>query len=193
LRYNQYVFVLKWHLSLCLKLKSCYTTNLELPWVYLVAVVVSPLSCSIVSLLSCCIRTVFVLCTRTIKVRSYFMTDGQSVGMSWYRALLWDLWPDITSCQNVAVWNLRSFLWGALSDERTGLQFTVQSLNGPSRVEPVTILYCLIWDLANLEGQVPIFISPRNKVAQLYPWAVGSLYFISYDSQGYGGGIPTLP
>jgi hypothetical protein len=36
------------------------------------------------------------------------------------------------------------FLWGALFDERTGLQFVVQSLNGPSRAEPVTILYCLI-------------------------------------------------
>jgi hypothetical protein len=35
-------------------------------------------------------------------------------------------------------------LWGALSDERTGLQFAVQSPNGPSRAEPVTILYCLI-------------------------------------------------
>jgi hypothetical protein len=35
-------------------------------------------------------------------------------------------------------------LWGALSDERTGLQFAVQTLNGPSRAEPVTILYCVI-------------------------------------------------
>jgi hypothetical protein len=26
--------------------------------------------------------------------------------MSWYRAPLWDLRPDITSCRNVAVWNL---------------------------------------------------------------------------------------
>jgi hypothetical protein len=31
------------------------------------------------------------------------MTDGQSVSMSWYRAPLWDLRPDITSCRNVAV------------------------------------------------------------------------------------------
>jgi hypothetical protein len=38
------------------------------------------------------------------------------------------------------------FLRGALSDERTGLQFAVQSLNGPSRAEPITILYCVIWD-----------------------------------------------
>jgi hypothetical protein len=36
------------------------------------------------------------------------------------------------------------FLWGALSGERTGLQFAVQSLNGPSRAEHVTILHCLI-------------------------------------------------
>jgi hypothetical protein len=34
----------------------------------------------------------------------------------------------------------------------------------------------------NLEGQVPVFISPRNKVAQLYPWALGSPFFASYDS-----------
>jgi hypothetical protein len=29
--------------------------------------------------------------------------------------------PDVTSCRSVAVF----FLWGTLSDERTGLQFTV--------------------------------------------------------------------
>jgi hypothetical protein len=59
------------------------------------------------------------------------------------------------------------FLWGALSDERTGLQFAVQSLNGPSRAEPVTILYCLILDSTNLESQVPVFIFPRNRVAAI--------------------------
>jgi hypothetical protein len=62
--------------------------------------------------------------------------------MSWCLAPLWDLRPDIASCRNVAV----LLLWGALSDEWTGLQFAVQSLNGPNRAEPVTILYCLIWD-----------------------------------------------
>jgi hypothetical protein len=48
-----------------------------------------------------------------------------------------------------------------------------------------------VWDsrLTNLEGQVPVFISPRNRVARLYPQALGSLYVASYDSQGYGGGI----
>jgi hypothetical protein len=74
------------------------------------------------------------------------------------------------------------FLWGALSDEKTGLQFAAQSLNGPSRLEPITILYCLIWDSFNLEGQVPVFISPRNRVAQLYSRAMASLYVVSYGS-----------
>jgi hypothetical protein len=32
--------------------------------------------------------------------------------MSWYRAPLWDLRPDITSCRNVAVWNFRSCFYG---------------------------------------------------------------------------------
>jgi hypothetical protein len=38
--------------------------------------------------------------------------------------------------------------------------------------------------LPNLEDQVPVFISPRNRVAQLYPRALGSLFVVSYDSQG---------
>jgi hypothetical protein len=57
----------------------------------------------------------------------------------------------------------------------------------------ITILYYLIWDSSNLEGQVPVFISRRSRVAQLYPRSLGSLYVVSYDSQGYGGGILTLP
>jgi hypothetical protein len=48
-----------------------------------------------------------------------------------------------------------------------------------------------IRDSPNLEGQVPVFISPRKRVAQLYPQALGSLFVASYDTQGYGGGIRT--
>jgi hypothetical protein len=67
-----------------------------------------------------------------------------------------------------------------------------QSLLGRSPAELTTIFYCFIWDSPNLEGQVPVFISPRNRVAQLYPWALGSLYVASYDSQGSGGGLEYL-
>jgi hypothetical protein len=50
-----------------------------------------------------------------------------------------------------------------------------QSLLGRSPAELTIIFYCLIWDSPNLEGQVPVFISPQNKVAQLCPRALGSL------------------
>jgi hypothetical protein len=46
-----------------------------------------------------------------------------------------------------------------------------------------------IRDYLNLECQVLVFISPRNSVAQLYRQTLGTLYFSSYDSEGYGGGI----
>jgi hypothetical protein len=51
------------------------------------------------------------------------------------------------------------------------------------------ILLSQIRDSPNLEGQVPVFISPRNRVAQLYSQALGPLLVASYDSQGYSGGI----
>jgi hypothetical protein len=55
----------------------------------------------------------------------------------------------------------------------------------------MTIFYCLRFETPpNLEGQVPVFISPRN-MARLYSQALGSLFVASYDSQGYGGGIRT--
>jgi hypothetical protein len=51
------------------------------------------------------------------------------------------------------------------------------------------ILLSQIRDSPNLESQVPVFISPRNRVAQLYPQALGYIFVSSYDSQVYGGGI----
>jgi hypothetical protein len=40
------------------------------------------------------------------------------------------------------------------------------------------ILLSQIRDSPNLEGQAPVFISPRNRVAQLYPQALGSFFTI---------------
>jgi hypothetical protein len=60
-------------------------------------------------------------------------------------------------------------MWGALSDERTGLSFTIaspaQSFPGPTPVGLLTIFYCLRFET--------------------------SLFVASYYSQGYGGGIRT--
>jgi hypothetical protein len=37
--------------------------------------------------------------------------------------------------------------------------------------------------------QVPVLLCSRNRVTQIYPRALGSLSVVSYDLQGYGGGI----
>jgi hypothetical protein len=44
-----------------------------------------------------------------------------------------------------------------------------------------------------MEGQIPVFIYPRNRVAQLHPEALGSFLVASCDSQGYGGMYSTSP
>jgi hypothetical protein len=89
-------------------------------------------------------------------------------------------------------------MWGAVSDERMGLSFTVFAGPGQrshSRVRvPRTrdhILPSQIRDPPNLEGQLSGFISLRNLVAQLYLQALGFIFVASYDSQGYCGGIQT--
>jgi hypothetical protein len=51
------------------------------------------------------------------------------------------------------------------------------------------ILLSQIRDSSNLDGQVLVFISPRKRVAQLYPQSLASLFVTFYDQEGYGGGI----
>jgi hypothetical protein len=51
----------------------------------------------------------------------YITTDGQPVSLSWYKAPIWGLRPDIYYCLTVA----SLLMWGTLSDERTGLPFTI--------------------------------------------------------------------
>jgi hypothetical protein len=90
----------------------------------------------------------------------------QSASLSWNKALIWALRSDINYYQTVA----GLLLWGAFSDERTGLSFTIAA--GPRRLshsriqspmELATIFYCFGFET--------------------------SLFVASYDSQGYGGGI----
>jgi hypothetical protein len=100
---------------------------------------------------------------------------------------LWNLWPDITSCQKAAVWKLRFCFCGAPLLTRGRVCSAITQWSEPRRTHNHTLLSLL----PNLECQVPVFISPRNRVFQLYPLALGSLYVASYDSQGYSGGILT--
>jgi hypothetical protein len=83
-------------------------------------------------------------------------------------------------------------------DKRTGVSFTIAS--GPHqhslsrvRVPRDSRPYCLRLETApTWWPRPPVFISPRNRVTQLHPQALGSLFVVFYDSQGYGEGIRTL-
>jgi hypothetical protein len=58
---------------------------------------------------------------------SYVTTDGQSAKLSWNKAPIWGLRPDIYYRRTVA----GLLMWGARSEERTGLSFTIAA--GPSQ------------------------------------------------------------
>jgi hypothetical protein len=49
------------------------------------------------------------------------MTDGQSVSLSRCQVPIWSLRPDFCYCQTIS----GLLIWGALSEERTGLSFTL--------------------------------------------------------------------
>jgi hypothetical protein len=95
----------------------------------------------------------------------------QSVSLSLFLALIWGPWPGFCYCQTVE----GLLMWSALSDEKTGMKFIIASsprqrshlwVRVPQDSWPYITVS--IWDSWNLEGQVPEFISTRNRVAQLY-------------------------
>jgi hypothetical protein len=95
--------------------------------------------------------------------------------MSWYRVPLWDLWPDIISWRNVAVCNLRSCICGVPSLTR-GRVCNLRSNHSVVRVaQNPKPCFTVSSKTPNLEGQVPVLISPRNRVAQLTPG-----HFVTY-------------
>jgi hypothetical protein len=53
--------------------------------------------------------------------QSYVTTDGQPASLSWNKAPIWGLRPDLDYCLTVA----GLLISGALSDERTGLPFAI--------------------------------------------------------------------
>jgi hypothetical protein len=54
-------------------------------------------------------------------IKSYVTTDGQSASLSWNKAPIWGLRPDLDYSQTVA----GLLMWGVLCDERTGLSFAI--------------------------------------------------------------------
>jgi hypothetical protein len=55
------------------------------------------------------------------QIQSYITTDSQPASLSWNKAPIWGLRPDLDYCLSVA----GLLVWGALSDERMGLPFAI--------------------------------------------------------------------
>jgi hypothetical protein len=54
-----------------------------------------------------------------VEVKVMLQTTLQSASLSWNKAPIWGLRPDLYYCQTVTGF----LMWGALSDEKTGLSF----------------------------------------------------------------------
>jgi hypothetical protein len=78
--------------------------------------------------------------------QSHVTPDGQSASLSWNKAPIWGLRQDFYYCQTVA----GLLMWVALSDERTGVSFTIaagprQRSNSRVRVRWDSRPYFLRW------------------------------------------------
>jgi hypothetical protein len=65
--------------------------------------------------------------------QSYVTTDGQSASLSWNKAPIWVLRPDLYYCQTAA----SLLMWGALSDVRKSLSFA--SARTPRKTRPLLL------------------------------------------------------
>jgi hypothetical protein len=99
------------------------------------------------------------------EVRNYFTTDVQSVSQSVCSGVEHPLGlaTRYYFCQYVVVWKSRSCFCGAPSLTRRRV-WNLQCNHSMVRVAQNTYPYFIVmWDSPNQEGQVPVFISPRNR------------------------------
>jgi hypothetical protein len=82
----------------------------------------------------------------TQKSQSYVTTDGQSASLSWNKAPIWR--PDLYYCQTVA----GLLVWGALSDERTGLSFARVTISSNKYVDSMYNLHFTCMYIQHIQG-----------------------------------------
>jgi hypothetical protein len=112
--------------------------------------------------------------------QSYITTDGQSASLSRCQTPIWD--PQQTSLIFLIIFRELLVSWcGAPSLTRSrarslqlllGLASSV-FLRPESGGVMTIILLSQIWDSSNLEGQVPIFISPQDQASLVIPQDTG--------------------
>jgi hypothetical protein len=126
---------------------------------------------------------------------SYFTTGAlPPISLSWWQASLWRLTTSnfifqLNTC-GYSPYVTSSLMRGWVCHLQLLLVYaSAFILRSESHRTYDQLLLSQIQDSPNLEGLVPVFISPRNRVARLYPQTLDSLVVASCDSQGYSGGI----
>jgi hypothetical protein len=94
---------------------------------------------------------------------SYVMTDGQPISLSWSQA-------PCGAPSQMRGWVCHNCCWPS----------PAQSFSRTSSAWLMTIFYSQIWDSPNLEGQVPVFISPKNRVAQHFFYGCMCIHWHGY-------------
>jgi hypothetical protein len=108
--------------------------------------------------------------------QSYITTDGQSASLFWCQAPIWHPRPIFPLLSFII---FRQFddvgrpLWREVGSVVFSFCWASPALPSSDDSHGTHEHILLSWDSPNLEGQVPVFISPRNKVAHLYPRALG--------------------
>jgi hypothetical protein len=87
------------------------------------------------------------------------MIDGQSVSLSWCRALIWSSWPHFCFLfDNWGFLDVGHPVWrkdgSVIYSYNWFWAWPEQSFSGPSWAELTTIFYCPIWYSPSLKGQV---------------------------------------
>jgi hypothetical protein len=130
------------------------------------------------------------VCQSQNQSQSYITTDGQSTSLSWCQAPIWDQRPIFIFLSLIISRQLWVCWWGAPSLTRGRvcsfqllLASPAESYLSLSPAGLMAIFYCLnIETPPNLAGQVPVFISHRNRVAQLHPQTLGLSNLFTYYS-----------
>jgi hypothetical protein len=126
-----------------------------------------------------------------LKLKLKLIYDRRSVGQSvlvsgshlepmarFFSVLYWQLL--VSCCGELSL--TRGWICNLIVQLLLGLARAVTLGTNSRRTQ--TIFYCLIWHSPNLEGQVPVFMSPRNRVAQLYPPGTDYISVASYEMSG---------
>jgi hypothetical protein len=120
--------------------------------------------------------------------QSHVTTEGQSASLSWCYLPIWGPRPDFDYCQRVA----GLLIWGALSDERTGLSFTVvagpcQRCHTRIRVPRDPWPYFTVSDsrFPHPGGASHCICIPLEQGGPVIPPGTGLLFVVSNDFKGY--------